>query len=155
MNERDVEKFLFREARLMDEHRYDEWLSLWTQDAFYWIPSSHEQREDDRMVSVIRDGRDRLESRVARLNSGEVMAQDPKPRLRRVISNIEIEETPSGEVMASSNFILVYARGSDQFTWCGRTIHTLQREGNDFKIAKKKVLLVNSEQEMPALQFLI
>jgi 3-phenylpropionate/cinnamic acid dioxygenase small subunit len=84
-----------------------------------------------------------------------VLAQDPKPRMRRVISNLEIEQTNDMEATAASNFVLVQARGSNQYTWCGRSIHRLRREDGAIKIVHKKVLLVNSEQEMPVLQFLI
>jgi 3-phenylpropionate/cinnamic acid dioxygenase small subunit len=155
MSDSDVEKFLFREARLMDEHRYEEWLTLWTSDAVYWIPCEHEATDPLRQVSIIYDNRAKLGERVARLQSGSVLAQDPKPRLRRVISNVEIERLGATEATVDSNFVLVQARGTYQTIWCGRTIHMLREQDGGLKIAHKKVLLVNSDQEMPVLQFLI
>jgi benzoate/toluate 1,2-dioxygenase subunit beta len=56
---------------------------------------------------------------------------------------------------ACSNFVLVAARGDTQQIWAGRSIHRLRRGAGSFKIAHKKVLLVNADQEMPLLQFLI
>jgi benzoate/toluate 1,2-dioxygenase beta subunit len=150
----EIEKFLFREARLMDEHRYQEWLELWTSDAVYWVPCAHEDTDPLRQVSIIYDNRAKLEDRIARLQSGSAMAQDPKPRLRRIVSNIEIERA-GADATAESNFVLVQARGALQYTWCGRSIHKLREHDGGLKIAHKKVLLVNSEQEMPVLQFLI
>jgi 3-phenylpropionate/cinnamic acid dioxygenase small subunit len=41
MEHRQIVDFIYREARLMDEHRYDEWLALWTDDAVYWVPSNN------------------------------------------------------------------------------------------------------------------
>jgi 3-phenylpropionate/cinnamic acid dioxygenase small subunit len=155
MSDVEVEKFLYREARLMDEHQYEEWLSLWTSDAVYWVPCKHDDSDPRRDVSIIYDNRTKLGDRVARLQSNTVLAQDPKPRMRRVISNLEIEQTNDMEATAASNFVLVQARGSNQYTWCGRSIHRLRREDGAIKIVHKKVLLVNSEQEMPVLQFLI
>jgi benzoate/toluate 1,2-dioxygenase beta subunit len=155
MDEREAERFLYREARLMDEHQYDEWLSLWAQDCLYWVPCRHEQEESDYSVSVIYDRRTRLEDRIARLKSGEVLAQDPPPRMRRLLSNIEVTASTADEVTVDSNFMLIQARNSEQILWCGRSIHTLRRENSLLKISKKKVLLVNSEQELPPLQFLI
>lgn len=155
MNTKEAERFIYREARLMDEHQYDEWLSLWTKDAFYWVPCNHQQQEFDNTASIIYDRRMRLEDRVARLKSGDVLAQDPKTTMRRVLSNVEIDCGAGSEITTSSNFILVQARGSNQIIWCGRSIHTLRRDDGALKIARKKVLLVNSEQEMPTLQFLI
>jgi len=151
----EIEKLLYREARLMDEHRYEEWLSLWTADAIYWVPCGHDDSDPLTQVSIIYDNRAKMGDRVARLLSGSVMAQDPKPRMRRVISNIEIEHKGDAEATVGSNFILIQARNAEQLIWCGRSTHQVRREGDALRIARKKVLLVNSEQEMPVLQFLI
>lgn len=153
--EKLVERFLYREARLVDEHCYDEWLSLWSDDGIYWIPCRHEDTDPLRQVSVIYDNRAKLGNRIARFKSGSVLAQDPPSRMRRLISNIEVERKSENELAAELNFILVEARASQQQIWCGRSFHTLRGASDALKIARKKVLLVNSEQEMPILQFLI
>jgi hypothetical protein len=54
-----------------------------------------------------------------------------------------------------SNFVLVVAKGEGQQLWAGRSIHKLRRARDAFVIHHKKVLLVNADQEMPLLQFLI
>jgi 3-phenylpropionate/cinnamic acid dioxygenase small subunit len=151
----EVEKLIFREARLMDEGRYEEWLSLWADDGVYWVPCNHDDIDPMREVSLIYDDRQRLSERVDRLKSGSVLAQEPKPRMRRVVSNIEIAAREGGEVIAHSNFILGIARFGGQQIWMGRSIHRLRAAGGALKIAQKKVLLINSDQEMPLLQFLI
>jgi benzoate/toluate 1,2-dioxygenase subunit beta len=150
-----VESFLFREALYMDEHRFDEWLSLWTDPAQYWIPCNEDDIDPSHHVSIVYDDRQRLEQRIDRLKSGSVQALDPKPRMRRVISNIAVEPSQGNELTVQSNFILSVARAENQQLWAGRTIHTLQRDHDGFKIARKKVLLINNDQEMPLLQFLI
>jgi 3-phenylpropionate/cinnamic acid dioxygenase small subunit len=106
-------------------------------------------------VSLIYDNRAQLDERIARLKSGTVLAQNPAAHMRRLISNIEIGPLSESEIKAESNFILVEARGTYQHVWCGRTIHTLHRSDDLLKIIQKKVLLVNTDQEMPVLQFLI
>jgi benzoate/toluate 1,2-dioxygenase beta subunit len=155
ISDSDIAKFLFLEARLMDEHRYEEWLALWAADGVYWVPCGHEDADPLRQVSIIYDNRAKLGDRVARLQSGSVMAQDPKPRMRRVISNIEVERAGEAEAAVGSNFVLIEARDGAHLTWCGRSIHKLRVQDGAIKIAHKKVLLINSEQEMPVLQFLI
>jgi 3-phenylpropionate/cinnamic acid dioxygenase small subunit len=154
MADESIERFLYREARLMDEHRYEEWLALWADEARYWVPCNDDDIDPSRQVSIIYDDRERLQQRVERLMSGSVLAQDPKPRLRRLISNIEVE-AKGGDVVVQSNFILGFARGDTQQIWAGRSIHWLARAGDGFKIREKKVLLINADQEMPLLQFLI
>jgi benzoate/toluate 1,2-dioxygenase subunit beta len=150
-----VERFLYLEARLMDEHRYKDWLALWTDDGLYWVPCNDDDIDPARHVSIIYDDRARLEQRVDRLMSGAVLAQEPKPRMRRVVSNVEIEDADGSELRVQSNFILALARAGDQQIWAGRTIHTLRPGPDAFLIRQKKVLLINADQEMPLLQFLI
>ena len=155
MAKETIEAFLYREARLMDEHRYADWLALWTDDAQYWVPCNADDIDPSREVSIIYDDRDRLVQRIERLISGSVLAQDPQPRMRRLVSNIETASDTNGELTVSSNFLLTVAKRDAQQLWAGRSIHALRREGDSFKIARKKVLLVNADQEMPLLQFLI
>lgn len=154
-NRYQIEAFLYREARLIDEHRYDEWLSLWTDDGIYWVPCNEDDTDPARQVSIIYDDRVRLGDRVARLKSGAAWAQEPKSRMRRVIANLEIEEGENGEVSVASNFILAELRRHMQNLWAGRTLHKLRPENGDFKIVYKKVMLVNNDEEIPALVFLI
>ena len=39
----DFEAFVLREARLLDEQRYAEWLELFADDGIYWIPTGPNQ----------------------------------------------------------------------------------------------------------------
>jgi benzoate/toluate 1,2-dioxygenase subunit beta len=150
-----IEDFLSFEARLMDEGRYREWLDLWTEDAQYWVPCNDDDIDPSRQVSIIYDDRDRLNQRIERLLSGSVLSQQPRPRMRRVISNIDVPARSGTEVMVESNFILGIARGGTKQLWVGRSIHQLRVTESSFKIARKKVLLIDNDQEIPLLQFLI
>ena len=155
MADPQIESFLYREALLMDEHQFDAWLALWNNPARYWVPCNKDDIDPARQVSIIYDDHARLVQRVERLKSGSVQAMDPKPRMRRVISNIEVEPGDGANLTVRSNFILCLTRAHTQQLWCGRSIHVLRREQDSFKISEKKVLLINSDQEMPLLQFLI
>lgn len=149
-----VEQFLYREARLMDESRFDEWESLWTDDAIYWVPCNDDDTDPRRQVSIIYDDRTRIHHRVTRLQSRLAHAQEPKSKMRRTISNVEIEDGPGGEITVFSNFVLVELR-HEQHVWAGRNTHRLRFDNGGFKLAFKKVTLVNNNAEMPALSFLI
>jgi benzoate/toluate 1,2-dioxygenase beta subunit len=150
-----VEQFLYHEARLMDEHRGDEWLALWTEDALYWVPTGHDSPNPDREISLIYDDRVRLQLRIDRLKSGFAHAQEPKSRMRRLISNIEIEEAENGEIVTSSNFMLAELRRGKQDLFAGRSIHRLRPHNGSFKMVSKKVLLVNNDEPIDNLTFLI
>src|SRR5215470_17817142 len=121
-----VEQFIYYEAQLADEHRYDEWLALWTDDALYWVPSGHDDLDPKREISLIYDDRTRLQVRIARLKSGFAHAQEPKSRMRRVVSNIVSTETENGEILTQSNFLLAELRRGKQDMFAGRTIHRLR-----------------------------
>lgn len=152
----EIAAFLYLEARLVDEHRYPEWLSLWEESGtLYWVPCNDDDVDPRRQVSIIYDDHDRMVERVERLLSGSVLAQQPVPKMRRLVSNIEIEPTAADEWTVASNFMLATARAGRQELWAGRTIHRLRVRGESTKIISKKVLLNNSDQELPLLQFLI
>lgn len=150
-----VEWFIYNEAQLMDEHRYDEWLALWSDDALYWVPSGRDEIDPKREISLVYDDRVRLQVRIARLKSGFAHAQEPKSRMRRVVSNIVIEETENGELLVQSNFLLAELRRGKQDIFAGRTIHRLRPYNGSFKLVSKKVLLVNNDEHIDNLTFLI
>ena len=139
----------------MDESRFDEWLALWTEPALYWVPSNRDEIDPKREVSLVYDDWVRLQLRVARLKSGFAHAQEPKSRMRRLISNIVIEEAEKGEIVASSNFLLAELRRGKQDLFAGRSIHRMVPTNGGFKLRSKKVLLVNNDEPIDNLTFLI
>jgi benzoate/toluate 1,2-dioxygenase subunit beta len=147
-----IESFLYYEARLIDDHQYNEWLSLWTEDALYWIPCNSD--DPARQAMFIYDNRERLAERVLRLTSTAAWAQQPRSRTRRLLSNIEFRAVEGGFAV-ESNFILVELRRSKQDTFAGRVIHQLRSNGDSFSIALKKVLLLNNDESIDNLTFLV
>lgn len=131
-------------------------LALWAGgDICYWVPGSAGETDPGQQISIIYDDRKRLEARIKRLASGYAYAQDPKSRMRRVISNIEIEQAPEGVITTWSNFTLGEFRRGQQDIFVGRTRHKLRPEGDSFRILQKKVFLVNSEGYIDNLTFLL
>jgi len=155
VDRQQVEQFIYHEADLMDEHRYDEWLALWTDDALYWVPSGRDDIDPKREISLIYDDRVRLQVRITRLKSGFAHAQEPKSRMRRVVSNIVTKEAENGDIVVFSNFLLTELRRGKQDTFAGRTVHRLRPDNGSFRLASKKVLLVNNDEHIDNLTFLI
>jgi len=155
VDRQQVEQFIYHEADLMDEHRYDEWLALWTDDALYWVPSGGDDIDPKREISLIYDDRVRLQVRITRLKSGFAHAQEPKSRMRRVVSNIVTQEAENGDIVVFSNFLLTELRRGKQDIFAGRTIHRLRPDNGSFRLASKKVLLVNNDEHIDNLTFLI
>jgi len=149
-----VERFLFHEARLMDSHRLDEWLALWDDDATYWVPCNDDDIDPARSVSVIYDRRGQLRNRIQRIKE-TLWLKEQAPRLRRIVGNIEIEAADADEIVVASNFILTELHRHRQTLWAGNSIHKLVPHGNGFRIKYKKVVLINNDEPLPNMLFLI
>ena len=155
LSESPIAQLLYREARLMDEHRYADWFALWSADAIYWVPCNGAGQTPEDEVAIIYDNYSRLKDRIARFESGTVMTQSPRSSMRRILSNIEIVETDGNTATVLSNFLLVEARADRQIQWAGQSTHKLRQSGDALWICYKKVLLVNNDQELPPMQFLL
>ena len=151
---RAVERFLYHEARLMDAHRLDEWLALWDEDATYWVPCNADDIDPLRNVSVIYDRRGQLRNRIQRIKE-TLWLKEQAPRLQRIVGNVEIESASGEATVVASGFILAELHHHRQTLWAGRTIHHLIAQGESFRIKYKKVILLNNDEPLPNLLFLI
>lgn len=159
-----IEAFLYEEARLADEHQYDAWESLWTDDAMYWIPANGEGTDPGREMSIVFDNRRRIGTRIVQLKTGKRYAQTPPSRTRRAVTNIEVmpralrpmdEEAPAGDVEVQANVLIVESRaGAITSSMCRVTYHLRPAEGR-VKMSYKKVVLINNDQAVPTMSFLI
>lgn len=152
---RQVEQFIFREARYADEHDYDAWEALWTDDALYWVPAGADASDPTTQVSVIYDNRSRISTRLNQLRTGKRYAQSPPSNIRRVISNIEVLGVEDSDTVVGANFVLAESRLRGIELWSGHTTYRLRVVEGEIRLSYKKVLLVNSEQPLPTLAFLI
>jgi 3-phenylpropionate/cinnamic acid dioxygenase small subunit len=157
---REIEAFLFHEARLADESRYADWEALVTDDVRYWIPAGAADYDPDSRLSYVNDNRSRLATRIRQLETGLRHAQTPPSVMRRLISNVEIlgVDRERGEVEVGSNFVLFeLARQAtdDVRLWAGRATHRLRRIDGQLRIAAKTIELVNASQPLPNLTFIL
>ena len=154
---REVEAFLFLEARLADEALYDAWEALWTQDALYWVPRRPDL-DPAREVSHIYDNRQRIATRIRQLKSGFRYSQTPASPMRRVLSNIEITRAGADEYEVGANFMLmelaIQSTRNMNF-WGGRCLYRLRRVDGRLRMAVKKILLVDADEPIANLAFLI
>jgi 3-phenylpropionate/cinnamic acid dioxygenase small subunit len=159
---REVEQFLYREARLLDERRFHEWLDLFTDDVHYWmgarvnryprtskaisILSPNRYVEDDKTqaneLSILDETKETLSARVARLETGMAWAEDPPSRTRHMISNIEVAGETGAELTTYSNFVVYRSRAeSEQDFYVGARQDLLRRIDGGLKIARRKLTL--------------
>jgi 3-phenylpropionate/cinnamic acid dioxygenase small subunit len=152
---REVEQFVYREARLQDELCYDEWEALWTDDAVYWVPANADDADPEREMSIIYDNRARIATRIKQLHTGKRHAQTPPSRLRRLVSNVELLDSDGDEVRVGANFLVYESRERGVTLWAGRSEYRLRRDAGEWRMARKTVYLVNNDRPLHTLAFLI
>ena len=160
---RQVEQFLYREARLLDDRQFHQWLELFTDDVRYWMPMrSNRYAASSKAISILDGSRyeeedlskesdlafmdetkDSLQRRVDRLDTGMAWAEDPPSRTRHFVSNIEVEAGErESELKVYSNFIMYRTRAeTEEDFYVGSREDILRREGDIWKIAYRKIVL--------------
>ena len=147
----EVEEFLYREAELLDERRYEEWLELLTDDVRYFmpmrrnVPHDETEREFTREgvdVNWFDEGKDTLTRRVRQLLTGIHWAEEPPSRICHMISNVQILRAGASEVAVKSRF-LVYRNRVETETdvLVGKREDLLRRVNGGFKIARRRIVL--------------
>jgi 3-phenylpropionate/cinnamic acid dioxygenase small subunit len=146
--ERDAfRRLLEREARLLDQLRYDDWLALYAAECIYWVPSTPNAGDPRREISVMFDDRRRLEDRVYRMRTGFAWSQAPASRTVRLVTNVEVFATAhDGVRMLRSNFLISEFWGDETRVLTGWTGHRVVRDGTAWKIQAKQVNLIDCDQ---------
>ncbi len=155
LSRQQAEEILFEEAQTLDNRRYDEWLAMLTDDAIYWVPCNGEGLDPNREISLVYDDYARLRDRIDRLNSGVAHAQSPPSKTCRLISNVQIEQRVDDEAGITSAFFLYELRHSRQRIFAGRCHYRMRFEGGRWKIASKKAVLVNNDEVIDNLTFIV
>ena len=147
----EIEEFLYAEAELLDNRRYDEWLDLFTEDCHYWMPirstrvlgdEEHEFTKEWEN-SYFDDDKAIMHQRVAKVETRFSWSEEPPSRTRHLLTNIRIRpgSTPD-ELGVVCNFIVYRTRlSSDEDKWVGERLDTLRRVNGDWQIAERKVYL--------------
>jgi benzoate/toluate 1,2-dioxygenase beta subunit len=142
-----VAAFLHREARLLDERRFEEWHALFAADGVYWVPARAEQTDPLHEVSIFYDDPVMMAARIRRLRHPRMFAEIPPSRAVRSVSNVELLSPPGeGLVEARSVLLMTEFRAGAHAAYHGRVTWRLTPavEG-DFRIRLKRVDLVNAE----------
>jgi 3-phenylpropionate/cinnamic acid dioxygenase small subunit len=145
------EQFLLHEARLLDDGKFDEWLALFTPEAWYWVPSEPDQVDPFETVSLIYDDRRLLETRVRRLASPRMYSQEPRSRTSRMVGNVTIEESGKGACTVRSKFMMIEYRREQQRLFGGTALHHLVQIDGRIMIAWKRVNLVNCDAPLDGI----
>lgn len=149
----EIEQFLYREAAILDDRRYVDWLELFTHDCLYYMPTRYNRTRREGALEFSRadevahfdDDKASLGVRVKRLLTGLAWAEDPPSRTRHMIANVRIEllDVSAGELLVHCCFHTHRARlERDVETFIGRREDTLRRQADGaWRIAKRVIFL--------------
>ena len=174
--QRDLERFYFHEARLLDNRQYQQWLALVREDISYLMPSrtnvlvNNRERGNEFMIEVDREleGADsmgcpireetyiHLMVRVERAFKINSWSENPPARTRRIVGNIELMEREGTELSVLSNFHLYYARpGGDNFIYSGQRRDRLEQVEDSYRIVRREVVMDYANIDVPTLGLLL
>jgi 3-phenylpropionate/cinnamic acid dioxygenase small subunit len=151
LDQHRCEHFLMHEARLLDEGKFDDWLSLFADDGWYWVPSEPGQDNPHDTVSLIYDDRRLLETRVRRLASPRMYSQEPRSRCSRIVAGITLEDSDAAGTTVRSKFLMVEYRREQQRLFAGTAWHRLVLSDGAIRIAWKRVDLINCDAPLDGI----
>lgn len=143
-----VQAFLYREARLLDDRQWDEWLTCYHPDAEFWMPAWDDDdeltRDPQREISLIYyPNRLGLEDRIFRIRTERSSASLPEPRTSHNVSNLEVLSQQDGRIELRFNWHTLSHRYKSTDSYFGTSFYTLRANGEAPVITHKKVVLKN------------
>ncbi len=158
--QREIEAFYYREAELLDDRRFEEWLDLLTEDIVYFMPlrrnvkygqhSEHENTRQGLDAAWFDEGKHTLTQRVAQIATGIHWAEEPLSRVRHLVTNVQVRDVDDAkpgmrELDVRSRF-LVYRNRVEEETdiFVGQRTDRLRCEDGAWKVARREILLDQS-----------
>ena len=154
---REAEEFLYDEAELLDERRFNEWLDTLEEDLLYFMPmmynvkfGEHAQGEKTRIekdMSWFNEGKWTLTKRVEQILTGVHWAEEPLSRLCRAVSNVQITSITTNasgqeEIGVRSRFVTYQNRCEyEEYFFVGKRNDVLRRVDGMWKLARREIHL--------------
>jgi len=142
---KEIEEFLTREAYLLDDHNYDAWLELFTDDIEYIIPLTEHVQGDVEPAGhpIMKDDKLMLTMRVRKHQTGLSHVETPTSMTGHLITNILVEDGAlPGELNVRSSFVVRQARKlRDEAWWVGRRRDLFRRVDGNWRIARREIVL--------------
>ena len=149
--------FVYREARLLDEKRFDEWYELFTDDARYWMPLTRGQPLDETHTSLFYEDRLLLKVRIERLRHTHAFSQQQPSFCQHILQQPALEESDpeTGRYLMRTPFLYVETQLDDQLMLAGVVYHHLVSHEGVLRIRLKKIELLNREAAFPSIQLFL
>ena len=154
IDEAMLERFVYNEAWLIDEKRFDEWFELFTEDGRYWMPLTRSQPDGENHTSLFYEDKLLLRVRIERLKSPRSFSQHPPSYCQHVLQRPVVESAdPAGNTwVLRTPFVYVESQVDTQLVLAGVSRLHLVRVDGRLRIRLKKVELVNCDAALPSIQ---
>ncbi len=152
--DKDLVDFVIREARLLDELLFNEWLALFTDDGYYWMPAEWGQTDARLVGSLMYEDKLLLSVRVERLKGNRTFSQKPKSRCHHVLQTptVDARDDVAREYRLYTPFHYVETRLDEQMLYAGWARHHLVEHDGKLRIKLKRVDLVNCDAAFGNIQ---
>lgn len=150
-------EFVYHEARLLDEKRFDEWYELLTQDVRYWMPLSRGQPDGELFTSLFYEDKLLLKVRLERLRHPNAFSQQQPSFCQHVLQQPALESVDpvANRYVTRTPFLYVEAQLDQQLVLAGVTYHHLTVLDGRLRIRLKKIELLNCDAALPSIQLLL
>ena len=154
ISDAQLTNFVLAEARLLDESRFDDWLDLFAEDAYYWMPLTPGQTDARLQASLLYEDKLLLKVRVERLRGARTFSQQPRSRCHHLLQQptVESRDDAGGVYVTRSAFHYVETRVNEQTLYAGWATHTLVPLDGGLRIRLKRVDLVNCDAAFGNMQ---
>lgn len=154
LTERSLIDFVYTEARLLDEQRFEDWLELFTDDAYYWMPLARDQRDPILHTSLMYEDKLLLRVRIERLHGQRTFSQQPRSHGHHLLQapSIESSDPATGEHVLRTAFHYTETRLDEQTLFAGWATHHLVECDGALRIRLKRVDLVNCDAAFGNIQ---
>ncbi len=153
----DLIDFVVRECRLLDAKEYEEWNTLFTDDAYYWLPLVPDQQDGINHTSHLYEDKLLRELRIERLKSPRAFSQQPPSRCHHLLQTPTVEEfdEAGGKFVLRTEFHYTESQGDELQFLVGSFIHELVLRDGQLRIALKRANLLNCDAALQAVQLFI
>jgi len=157
LEDEELRRFAYREARLIDEKRLDEWHDLFAADALYWMPLARGQTDPHSHTSLFCEDKFLLKVRIERLKSPFSHSQQQPSFCQHVLQQPEVVKRNDelGEYRLRAPFVYMETRLDEQIVLGGVAHHDLRWSDGQLKIAIKRIELLNRDAALPSIQLFL
>ena len=150
-----VTAFIWQEGDMLDHGEFDAWLDLWMEKGTYIIPIDPHEQDFENTLNYAYDDAGMRQLRVQRLTSGESISTSPQPRTVRTLSRFRVLSENAQQVTVRCAQNLREFRKDSLKHYSAEIVYELERDAGTFKIQRKLIRLINSDDTLAGIGYIL